>query len=255
MATEYGELLKRYQEMTPAELSAMLERRGIKPIGGGDGTDDDGDDDDESDDDEDDSEKTGKKKSDTKTFTQAEVDALVTRRLAREKKKIEGSLTDSITEKVKAEIATAEAEKKGDLQKLVDDLKPKAAKLTEAEKLLVTFEELANARFDQALEQLPDSIKAFAPEEDAPAIEKERWLILKAAPALKAMKGKTSKKKDAAADDEDDEDNESDTSQSAQRKVRGMSPFDPDPTGKSNKKTVEEIIKGYQSAGSYRPLL
>lgn len=253
MATDYGELLKRYQDMTPAELSEMLERRGIKPIGGGDGTDDneDNEDDDEGDDDGDDPEKNGKKKSSEKKFSQAEVDATIARRLAREKRNLTTSLTASITEQVKADIETAAAEKKGDLQKIVDDLKPKAARLTEAEKLLVTFEELANARFDQALEQLPDSIKAFAPDEDAPAIEKERWLILKAAPALKAIKGKTSKKKEA----DDEEDDESDTSQATQRKIRGNSPFDPDPTGKSNKKTVEEIIKGYQSAGSYRPLL
>lgn len=254
MATEYDELVKRYRDMTPAELSELLAKRGIKPIGGGDGTDEDPDDDDDEDGEEDgdDPAKNGKKKTPDKTFTQSEVDALFKRRLAREKRSIETSLKESITAQVKQEIETAEAEKKGDLQKLVDDLKPKASKLTEAEKLLTTFEDLANARFDQALEQLPDSIKAFAPEEDAPAIEKERWLILKAAPALKAMKGKASKKKDEADDEEDDD---SDTSQTAQRKVRGMSPFDPDPSGKSNKKTVEEIIKGYQQQGSYRPLL
>lgn len=246
MGTEFGDLISRYQGMTVAEAAEMMRARGLKPIGGGsDENNDDGDDDDESDDDETDSAKT--KKSTDKTFSQAEVDALFTKRLAREKRKLTTSLSESIKEQLKQEMATEKAQADGDLQKVIDDLKPKAARLTDLEKQVGVFEELSALRFEEALEQLPDHIKAFAPDDDAPALDKERWLITKAMPAMKSLKKKGVK---TGVDQGDDDETEE-----TPKKRRGMSPFDPDPTGKSNKKTVEEIIKGYESTGGYRPLL
>lgn len=235
-----------YAAESIGEWNDRLMRRGIFADGGtGTGSDDSDDDDDDSDDDEADSGKTGKSKE--RTFSQAEFDAALKKRLGRETRKLTGTLTESIKAQLKQEMETAEAEKKGDLQKIIDDLKPKAAKVTDLEKTLGLFEDLSHARFDEAIEQLPDHIKAFAPDDDAPALEKERWLITKAMPAMKKLKKRS--KADDTEDDEDDAETETKT-----RKRRGISPFDPDPSGKSRKKTVEEIIKGYEGSGNYRPL-
>lgn len=231
-------------ELTNEEALRLMALRGWAMMRGGSPDDDGEGDDDSDDDDETDSGKTETSKE--KKFSQSEVEALMKKRLARETRKLTTTLSESIKADLVKEMELETAAKKGDLQKIIDDLKPKADKLSEAEKLLITFEELANTRFDEALSQLPDHIKAFAPDEDASAIEKEKWLIVKAMPAMKKLK-----KKGIANGDDDEENEEEETP----KKRRGMSPFDPPPGGKTNKKTLEEIVKGYESSGAYRSMM
>jgi hypothetical protein len=114
---------------------------------------------------------------------------------------------------------------------------------------LTLFEELAHARLDEAIAELPEALQALAPDEDADPIEKEKWLIMKAKPAL-------AKLKKAGLDDDEDErdDDEEDVVKQATRKKReGLNARMPK-SGKTQK-TVEEIVKGYKSTGNYRPLL
>lgn len=247
---EFGEFIRRYDDVTLAEASAFLRARGIPVIQGG-GPDDDDKDGDENEEDDDDDESGKNGKSSKKTFTQSELEAVVKDRLSRDKKALTAKLSADIRDSVIKEMELKKAEEDGDLKKVIEELRPKAEKLTQAEKLLATFEELSNARFDEAIAQLPDSIKAFAPDDDAPALEKERWLILKATPAMKKLKGKKGESDDENESEEDDED---DVIKRAAAKRRGNAPRDPAPGGKSKKKTVEEIMKGYQSTGQYRSL-
>jgi hypothetical protein len=125
------------------------------------------------------------------------------------------TLTDTISAKLKADMETDQAAKKGDLQKVIDSLKPKADRHDALQERLTLFEELAHARLDEAIAELPEALQALAPDEDADPIEKEKWLIMKAKPAL-------AKLKKAGLDDDEDErdDDEEDVVKQATRKKR-----------------------------------
>lgn len=238
-------------ELTTNQIYALMEQRGWARIRGGDGTDDDdGDDGDEGDDDDEaDSGKTGKSKA--KVFTESEVNSLVRTRLAREKKNLTQTLTESIRSQVTKDLETAEAAKKGDLQKVIDDLKPKADAAESMKTRLAVFEELASARFDELIESLPEEIRSLAPDDEADALEKEKWLITKAQPAIEKLR----KKGLLAKDDDDDDDDDSDASRQQSTKRRGLNPKDPPRRGKDSKRTVKEIIGEYQGSGAYRKML
>jgi hypothetical protein len=262
----YIDLIERYANLSEEEKARLLLQYNIRPISGGDGTgeddedDDEGEDDDESDDDEADSGKTRKSSQKPKTYTQNDVERLVKQRLARARSKMESDLTDSITKKVQNQIEVDAAAKKGDLQKVIDDLRPKAEKLERIEKELGLFHELSSTRFEEVIENLPEDLKMLAPDDDASPVQKERWLITKAMPALKKWQEKEAKKKTSRRDEDEedeDEDEEEDTTSrrsTRRQKVTGNNPFTPLPGGKNDKKTLEEIVKGYEESGAYRPM-
>lgn len=153
--------------------------------------DDNDDDDDDLEDtetgDDDDVEDDGKKSKEggeEKTFTAAQVDALVKRRLARSKRKMRSDVL-------------AELENDPDKKDDQADLKNR---LTTAEKRVADLEELAELaeeRFEQEVEDLPEHIRDLAPDDDADILTKERWLVDKARPAMKKYLASQAKKPDA----------------------------------------------------------
>lgn len=268
---EFVSLMQRIEGLSDAEKWKVLAQNGIFPISGGDGSDDGDDDDSDGDegDDDDESDESGsgktRRSSDDKTkakYSEADLERLVKNRLKRGRAKMEADLRTSITDQVKKDLDLEAATKKGDLQKVIDDLKPKAERLAAVEKELGLFHELSEARFDEIIEQLPPEIRQFAPDDDATPVEKERWLITKANPALKAMRKRAARKgRDEdfeAEDDEDDEDEDFDASRKKKSKTRRATPgnnaFAPIPGSKSDKKSLEEIVKGYKDSGAYSPM-
>jgi hypothetical protein len=127
------------------------------------------------------------------------------------------------------------------------------ARLAEAEKklgnydtleeMVMDFEELAEQRFQDALKELPEFIQDMAPDDDAPALQKERWLVERALPAK--AKYEAAKKKGDSDDDADE---------AAKRKStrRGFNPPDPEKRGTKRQKAVDDLVKAYQSDRQYR---
>lgn len=248
----YTGLSEKYRQMSNDEVAREMQRRGLMPIGGGSQENDDESDDDEDedadDDNEDDSAKTAKSKA--KSYSEAEFQAAFKKRLARETKKLTGTLTESIKAQVVKDMELQAATKKGDLQVIIDDLRPKAEKVETLEKRLEFFEELAEARFEEVLAGLPEAVRDLAPDDDADILEKEKWLVVKANAAVEKMRKKGLL--DTADEDDDDETTERRTSST---KTRGFNPKEPGARSKNKKRTVEEIVKGYTSSGQYRPLM
>ncbi len=76
--------------------------------------------------------------------------------------------------------------------------------------------------------------------------------MTKALPALKKVR-KTKVRADSEEEPEDDDDLRPD--EIRRDKVRGNNPFDPNPDGKSDKRSVADILKDYKSSGDYRAIM
>lgn len=252
MSSEHKET-GQFAHLTVNQIYELMAQRGWARIRGGSPGDDDGDDGDgDGDDVDDDDDGSGKTGSTEKKFSQADVDNAVKKRLVREKRNLTASLTDQIKTKVKSDLELEQAAKKGDLQKVIDDLKPKAERAEQLQKRLDVFEELASARFDEALAALPEALRDLAPDDDADVLERERWLVFKATPALDRLKKK-------GRDDDDDEDGDDDLvaagkNGKSRSKTPGLSPRDPR-KGKSSSRSVEDILSDYQKSGMYRKMI
>ncbi len=92
------------------------------------------------------------------------------------------------------------------------------------------FRRLAESRYQAAFDGLPESIKVFAPEENASALEKERWLIEKALPAAAKL--------------------------GASDPVKGLNGERDDPPKKKKSRDDEllSIRDGLLTTGDYRPM-
>lgn len=231
--------------MTKEERDEYLRKYGHLPISGGSGEDDEPDDTDEDEDDEDeddgtsgdDGKKRGKSSDAEAKFTQADVDRILQRRVKREVKKLMPSIRSQVEEEVgkKGTNATLEAQ--------LAEANKKLGNYDTLEELVMDFEELAEQRFQDALKELPEFIQDMAPDDDAPALQKERWLVEKALPAKK--KFDAAKKKGDSDDDAED---------AAKRKSqrRGFNPPDPEKKGNKRQKAVDDLVKAYQSDRQYR---
>lgn len=231
--------------MTREERDEYLRKYGHLPISGGSGEDDEPDDTDEDEDDEDeddgtsgdDGKKRGKSSDAEAKFTQADVDRILQRRVKREVKKLMPSIRSQVEEEVgkKGTNATLEAQ--------LAEANKKLGNYDTLEELVMDFEELAEQRFQDALKELPEFIQDMAPDDDAPALQKERWLVEKALPAKK--KFDAAKKKGDSDDDAED---------AAKRKSqrRGFNPPDPEKKGNKRQKAVDDLVKAYQSDRQYR---
>lgn len=128
-----------------------------------------------------------------KTFTQDEVDRIVRTRLTREKDAIRTQVLADLQKKKDDE----DAVKRGEFDKLLGEKDAEIQKLAGLTGVIEEYEKLANARYDANIKTLPETIRALAPDEDASALEKDRWWTNKALPALAKWEqesGKTAKR-------------------------------------------------------------
>ena len=230
--------------MSATERDEYLRKYGHLPISGGSGEDEDDledltDEDDEDDEDEDDTwGEDGKKRAATKsppdrTFSQAQVNRMVKRRAAREAQKLLPDLRKKVEEELRK--SGDESENERELIRLRRELEDKET----LEAMVLEYDELAEERYERALATLPDFIQDMAPDDDAPAIEKERWLTQKALPAKERYEAKGG---DKSKDDEQDE---------AKRKRRGFNPKDPD-KGTKDTNRVKKLTEQFRSTGEFR---
>lgn len=166
--------------------------------------------------------KNGKEK--PATFTQDDLDRVVKERLKREK--------DSIRTEVIGELQRQAAEEKkkkdGEWEGVVAEKDTKISQLETNLKNLEKFEELAQKRFDNALKAMPEAIKILAPDTDS-ILEKEKWLVEKAIPAMEKLQ-------------------QSDPKDPKRGANNGR---DPKPITSDKEKTLQEIAKSQMRTGLY----
>lgn len=215
-------------DMSVEEANRELARRGYRPISGGSGEDDASGDESASGeaDGNDAGNQSGENKS--RSYSEADVESIVKKRLARERAKI----ASDVKSELESAAALDKAKKDGDLQKIIDAQKVDLDKFTTLQPILEEYEQLAEERYKTALAKLPEALKILAPDDEATALDKERWLTKKALPALAKLNGAEEGKA-----------------------KRGNNPADPEPVSQTSKKTIDDMIKAYSGRGSYKPLL
>lgn len=162
-----------------------------------------------------------KPKLQTKTFTQREFNTELKRQLA--------AAEGQIREKIMADIELDNAKASGELSKVVDTQAKRIQELEPLQGELQSFRDLAERRYMTAFDALPESIRLFAPTDEASILEKERWLLEKALPAAAQM---------ASADP-----------------VKGLSKAnDPKPKEKTKDDVLKDIRASYSLTGEYRPM-
>jgi hypothetical protein len=162
-----------------------------------------------------------KAKPQAKTFTQREFTAELKRHMA--------AAEGQIREKIMADIELDNAKASGELSKVVDTQARRIQELEPLQAELNDFRDLAEKRYTTAFDALPDSIRLFAPTDEASILEKERWLLEKALPAAEQM---------ASADP-----------------VKGLSKAnDPKPKEKTKDDVLKDIRASYSLTGEYRPM-
>lgn len=190
------------------------------------------------DDDAEDGEKKSKSKyGDEKTFTAAQVESTVKRRLARAKRKLRSEILAEIED---------DPDKKDDTTDLKNRLTTAERRVADLEEL----EELAEERYEQELEELPEHIRDLAPDDDADILTKERWLVDKARPAMKKYQDSQGEKKGEKKDDKGDQ------TRTTRRSRRGNDPKDPPANNRrdesAERKKLKEEVRG---TGGYRRIL
>lgn len=216
------------------------------PIGGGstddppegdegDEGDDDDDEGDEGDDPDDDLEDDGKgagKKPVKLPKTQAELNVLMADRLARQKAK----LTATIRKEVEREAQREAAKNDKNLARQLALANEELEELRPLKVAVDHFETSAEKRFRTALKTLPEHIKLMAPDDDASAVEKEKWLTNKAQPALDAFNKEQGKEGEG-------------------RKAKpGNSGRRPPNNGSGNGDSFDEMVEQARRTGLYRSM-
>ena len=124
----------------------------------------------------------GKQKA-SKVYSEREFRNAVSRELSSR----EANLRDSIRAELASEQELAAAKSSGELSKVIEAQDKKLRDLEPLRTEVEEFRRLAEARYSAAFDGLPDSIKLFAPDDQASVLEKERWLVEKALPATKSL--------------------------------------------------------------------
>jgi hypothetical protein len=160
-------------------------------------------------------------KTQPKLYTQREFTTEMKRQLV--------AAEEDIRARIKADLDLEEAKNKGELSKVIERHETRIKALEPMETEVLAFRALAEQRYQTIFDTLPDSIKLFAPADDAPILEKERWLVEKALPAAEKLTGPDP--------------------------VKGLSRRDdPQQKGKGKDEIVQEIRNGYSLTGEYRPM-
>lgn len=229
-------------QLSLEEARKLLAEHGLLPISGGNGTDDESEDD-EDEDDEDggtgaDPEKTQKQSK--KPASQVDIDRIVRRKLAAAKTK----LTEEIRDELRQEAERDKAKKDGDLQRQLDLANKQLEDVPTLKKMVLRYNELAEERFNTALESLPEVIREMAPDDDADPLEKEEWLNR----ALVAA----SKIKSDTTDETGDDGKKKPTQQ--QRAKPGFRFRDPKNEQPPDEGKLKKIMENFQASTLYRSM-
>jgi hypothetical protein len=135
-----------------------------------------------------------------------------------------------IAAKIRSAYELEDAKNKGELSKVIEAQANRLRELEPLEAEVKRFREAAEQRYNTAFEKLPDSIKVFAPADDAPIVEKERWLVERAMPALEQMGDAGLSAKGLSKED------------------------DPKKKGKTHDELLVEIRNGYARDAVYREM-
>lgn len=165
-----------------------------------------------------------------RTYTQDEFESAFRRRLSREKRK----LADSIRSEVLAEMESKGKSPDADLQRQLDSANGKLARYARLDELV----ELAEERYEVELAALPEAIRMLAPDDDADIVDKERWLLTKARPAVERLRKEIPAKPER---------------ESARK---GINPSDPQP--KSPDRTaggVDQLLREARNSPIYRRMI
>jgi hypothetical protein len=164
-----------------------------------------------------------------RVFTAEEVEAIIKKRLARQRQK----LVQELKSQVQQELLVERAKQQGDLKAAIEALERELNELRPSRERLRQFEELAEARYQALLKELPEPIRLLAPDDDTPVLEKERWLVTKALPAAQKLKSRNG----------------------AATPAPGNNPADPQPSTAKKDDVVQDIIRSYQANPLFRPLI
>lgn len=230
--------------MTAEERAEYLRAYGFLPISGGDGSDEDEDDSDENDDeDEDEGDEDGSKNrkpaSAKKEFTQADLNRILGQKIRSERKKIEDAIRSEITTEMEKEKAKIDNDLAAQLKLAEKEL----ADLPLLKSAVLKFSDLAEQRYLDALETLPEHIRMMAPDEDADPLTKESWLTEKALPAAKQF---------ASISKEDEKNKEGDKKPSKPGN-KPRTPASADEVEVDENK-LKALVKRLGAAGEYRPM-
>lgn len=163
----------------------------------------------------------------TRTFTQEDVDRIIKERLGRERKTIREQILAEIKQKSEEELAI----KRGEFEKVIAQRDQEIMMLREKVQTLEAYEDLANKRWEELKKSLPEAILLLAPDDDATPLERERWYLTKALPAMEKLR----------------------VEQEHQARP-GNNPKDPHSLSRENtdRKRVSEYVKDLQRVGLYR---
>lgn len=165
-----------------------------------------------------------------RTYTQDEFEAAFRRRLSREKRK----LSDSIRAEVLAELEAKGKSPDADLQRQLDAANGKLARYARLDELV----ELAEERYDSELAALPEAIRMLAPDDDADIVDKERWLLTKARPAVERLR------------------KESPIRSEKEPARKGINPSDPQPKSPDRQSGgVEQLLRDARTSPIYRRMI
>jgi hypothetical protein len=163
-----------------------------------------------------------------RSYTQEEFDAAFRRRLQREKRK----LAETIRADVLSELKEQGKDPDSDLRRQLDAATAKLARYSRMDELV----ELAEERYDQELAALPEAIRMLAPDEDSDIVDKERWLVTKARPAVERLRKESPKTADTAR--------------------KGINPADPQPKSPESRATTpESLIRDARTNPIYRRMI
>ncbi|MDQ3168371.1 MAG: hypothetical protein M3P94_06960 [Chloroflexota bacterium] len=167
----------------------------------------------------------GKNGNSPKTFSEPEVENIVKTRVTRLRK----SLRDEILADLKREADLADAAKNGEWEKLSRDKDDQISSLSSKASLVDQYEEMANLRWVEMKKTLPEALVILAPDDESPAIERERWYTTKALPAMEKLK-----KSDA---------------------TKGNAPNDPDTKKPTQTDRFNQLVEEQNRSGQYRRLV
>lgn len=169
-------------------------------------------------------------KAETRMYSQDEFEAAFRRRLSREKRK----LSEAIRTEVLAELEAKGKSPDADLQRQLDAANGKLARYARLDELV----ELAEERYDAELAALPEAIRMLAPDDDADIVDKERWLLTKARPAVERLRREQPAKPEREA------------------ARKGINPADPPPTSPERRgSAAEQLFRDARNSPIYRRMI
>jgi len=121
-----------------------------------------------------------------RTFTQEDVDRIIRDRLARERK----AIREHVLAEIKAQQEQEASLKRGEYEKILAQREQELREAQARAALVDEYEQLARERWAEVEKTLPEPIRLLVPEGASP-LERERWFLTKALPAIKKLEAET----------------------------------------------------------------